>query len=869
MKNDMTRRSVLKAGLVGGAGALTAWPAVARAAGADGAPEVCFTICNHWSYIGIGWQLGIESCVLSLVDAMELADRAPHIKTCCDEDARAYEFMAEKFPEVVERFKKHLAAGKVEVIGATYGQPMGTTISGEANIRQLVVGRNLIQKVLDYSLTTLLEEEEHTHPQLPQLCKLTGFRYASLNQLDTWGRAGCPKMDVNVLRWKGIDGTVILSTPKTGLFHIGPQNDKTLAENPEYQKLANLGKPLLVQWEEFGWESEEQPRYLAASKQYGQLTKAEYVTLTEYLDKYGQHAGEPVYLAMDDWNKSLTWGLGGDQIRVMDRKVDALLLAAEVFDAVAASLGRPSQVDLLDKAWRDLMASQSHDVGLCEYSRWQEGRMAPYDRIEDKHNFTWGALGYNHLDAAQTQGQAVLDAAIRQISEKVNSASAPHGQRAITVFNPSGWQRSEIATTGRVYPVPPNSRDVSVKDSQGRIVPSQLVKTSKDKEGNLEVADVALLARNVPSAGYDTYYLDFSPEPAKPAETPLRIDEAGLTLENEFVRVALDPVTGAVAGLVEKASGREVLDSSKGAFPRLTGKPNPNLSRRPGAPDFYDSAKVKGSIDWLAKGPLYATVRSQRAWKYMQFETRVTLAAGSPYVEVVTRIFAQVPPHSDAAPADIKLGYWLSFKPNFAVKRILRDFPFGIETTRHAMFHALTFVDLLGDDQGLLVLHPGTQLFRKEESGEYSNLVMREWESWFTREYGWPLYSEYRHALLPHNGNLTNTDRLQAVAGFTRPLTCQVGQPGQGDLPLSKSFVSVTPGGPLLSAFRKKPGAGYELRLVEMEGKSGQATVALGLPVSKAVDSDLLGNKLADAALHGGKLQVAAEPWKIRNFHVE
>jgi hypothetical protein len=32
------------------------------------------------------------------------------------------------------------ATGKVELIGGTYGQPMGTTISGEPNNRQMVVG---------------------------------------------------------------------------------------------------------------------------------------------------------------------------------------------------------------------------------------------------------------------------------------------------------------------------------------------------------------------------------------------------------------------------------------------------------------------------------------------------------------------------------------------------------------------------------------------------------------------------------------------------------------------------------------------------------------------------------------------------------
>ena len=33
----------------------------------------------------------------------------------------------EKFPEVAARLKGYLAAGQLELIGGTYGQPMGTT----------------------------------------------------------------------------------------------------------------------------------------------------------------------------------------------------------------------------------------------------------------------------------------------------------------------------------------------------------------------------------------------------------------------------------------------------------------------------------------------------------------------------------------------------------------------------------------------------------------------------------------------------------------------------------------------------------------------------------------------------------------------
>ena len=141
MSTLVSRRDFLRSSVAGGTGAILAGAGLAgRGWAADAAQGVCVTLCNHWSYIGIGWQLGIESCVLSVTDAMEMADRPPHVKTCINMDARAYEFMAEKFPEVAERLKKYLAAGKVELIGGTYGQPMGTTIGGESNIRQIVVG---------------------------------------------------------------------------------------------------------------------------------------------------------------------------------------------------------------------------------------------------------------------------------------------------------------------------------------------------------------------------------------------------------------------------------------------------------------------------------------------------------------------------------------------------------------------------------------------------------------------------------------------------------------------------------------------------------------------------------------------------------
>lgn len=878
MNPRITRRSFLNTGLLGSAGAVLAWPTLrANAQAPEPAEGVCVTLCNHWSYTGIGWQLGIESDVLSVTDAMEMANRPPGVKTCLELDARAYQFMVEKFPEVAERLKQYLAAGKVELIGGTYGQPMGTTVGAESNIRQVVYGRETIRRALGYEVATFLEEEEFTHPQLPQILVGAGYQYASLAQVDTWGRAGIPVIELNVLRWKGKDGTTIPSTPKNSLFGWAP-DVKLLEASPAFRKLKGLGKPLIFTWAEFGWESPESPSYLSAPEGYKKLAEkspVEFVTLKEYMDKYGADPKETVYLNMDSWHKSLTWGIGGDQLRIFDRKVEGLLLAAERFDAVAASFGAKPRPGLLTNAWKDLLTAQSHDVGLCEYSRWQGDRTAPLDRIEDLHNFTWGALGYNHLDTAQKQGQMVLEASLGHITKCIGSEADKQGPLAVTVFNPSGWERTDTVSTGRIYPIRQRAKGIVVRDKTGRAVPSQMIKRQEDGQGNLVVADVAFVAEQVPSVGYDTYYMELTPE-APPADTTdLRIDESGLELENQYLKVKLDTSTGGISSLIDKGNGRQMLNSTGGAFPVFNGRPNASYPLRTifgqknsESSPYYDSAKSKAEIRWLEKGPVRAVIRAQHNMPLLKFETRVSLSSRAPYVEVVSRVLAEIPPAVDAVPADIKEGYWLRLVPAFEPSTVLRDFPLAIEPTVHRDFHALTLVDLLTQDYGLLMLHAGTQYFKRGNDGAISNLIMREWESHWTGEYGWPRYAEYRHGLFPHRADFTDAQRMRASSEFAQRLIPVVGPVQSGELPRRKSFISVSSDHAQVSAFRKKEGPGYELRVVEASGRQGPVSVELGFPLSGASETNLLGQKVREVSWNNSRLSFQMSPWEIRNFEV-
>jgi alpha-mannosidase len=881
-KSSLSRRDFLGAGILGGAGAVLVLPALgdlAFAADAQKDKGFCLAVCNHWSYIGIGWQLGLESCVLALKDAMEIADRPPHIPSSLDMDAHAFEVMAEKFPETVARFRKYLADGRVELIGGTFSQPMGTAWSGESNIRQIVMARAIIRKVFGYEMQTFLDEEEFSHPQLPQILALAGFRYASLAQWDTCGRTGVPLMDVNVINWQSPDGTSIPASTRTALV-TAPQWIQGTVNSPVIKKLQAVGKPLMVCWDEMGWDSGEAPAYLHEAKQYRDLAARlpiEFVTCTGYMDKYGQKPEKTVCLKMDDWAKSLHWGIGGDQITIMNRKLEGLLLAAERFDAVTAALGAKSQAETLEKAWKNMLAAQSHDVGLLEYSRWQSFRMAPYGRFEDRHNFAWGVMGYEHLDKSQEEGRAVMAAVAGELARQINSADGKQGPQAVTVLNPSGWERTDGVLTGRIYPMPEKTVGVIVRDRSGRVVPSQVAVPDKTPDPDTAVASLIFVADKLPAVGYDTYYLDFSEQPLPAATTALRCDEAALTLENEYVKVRLSPTTGAIVSLIHKPTGRETLAGDKCAYPKFTGTPNQNYFANIGGrpPAFYDSSKSKAAIDWLEKGPVRAVVRAQHVWPAMRFETRISLTAGVPYVDVVTRLLDAVPPRSDTSngcapgivPENIKEGYWLSLVPAFTPTSLIRDFPLAVQPTQQSVFEALTFLDMAAKDRGLLMMHTGNQFFRFE-NGILSNLIMREWESCFSGTHGWPIYVEYRHALMPHAGNLTNADRLRTAATLTQPLLAHVGPPNAGSLPPTKGFVTVSPPAVELSAFRRTLDGKSELRLLEVEGRRSTTTVEFGLPVTTACETNLLGNKVADVARQGSQLRFHTDPWKIRNFEI-
>ena len=107
-----------------------------------------------------------------------------------------------------------------------------------------------------------------------------------------------------------------------------------------------------------------------------------------------------------------------------------------------------------------------------------------------------------------------------------------------------------------------------------------MIKRDADREGNLLVANVAFVVEKAPSVGYDTDYLELTAEAPARVKTDLRIDESKLELENECLKVKLDTITGGVSSLIDKRTGKEMLNATEGAFRVFKGRLNTSYPLR-------------------------------------------------------------------------------------------------------------------------------------------------------------------------------------------------------------------------------------------------------------------------------------------------
>jgi alpha-mannosidase len=548
----------------------------------------------------------------------------------------------------------------------------------------------------------------------------------------------------------------------------------------------------------------------------------------------------------------------------------------------------PEVKNVVADAYEGSLMYGEHTWGYCMgFLGWRYGR--EWEEARDKGRYalaeeSWAEKGEKILNA-----ERLVHPALQRDVAALAQAVRVTGRRII-VFNPLPWRRDGLVNS--------DWSKTFLADDTGAI-PMTLrdVATGDTITAEIDGPWARFIARDVPPLGYRTYVP--VGEQAKQPESPSSGDDT--TLENEYLRVQLDPARGTVASLIDKRSGRELVDPTSKygfgqylyerfdadmhhayqvayckshpwpAWAEVFGKPHlPPAKESP-----YAAASPKNFRISTYRGPVASmAVMNTEAGEAIPHDVRVivTLCRGCPFIDVGLTISAKrADPWPEAG--------WLCFpfkieKPTFQLGRLgatmdpAKDICRG---TNHEVFCLSSGMTALGPDgagAGLCPIdsplvslgHPGlfryTKNFTPREPIAFVNLYNNQWgtnfQQWIDKL---PPFSVRIWAV--RDGS-TQSNLVTPSWEARQPCLATLFDGPAGELPPTQSGIELSQKGVLVTAFGPNPdGDGTLLRLWEQAGEDGPCQVRLpeGLSAVTAQSCDLRGQAQGEPLpVHGSEV---------------
>jgi hypothetical protein len=502
-----------------------------------------------------------------------------------------------------------------------------------------------------------------------------------------------------------------------------------------------------------------------------------------------------------------------------------------------------------------------------------------YDLLEQ----SWAEHGAYILDAGETVRLARLEN-IDALARGVNV----DGPR-IVVFNPLPWPRDQVVTLELPLPEAAGWKEASTGESVvvhavRAFEPRQRRSAVPENPRKVQGTFLHFVARDIPALGYRTYV----PTPAV-FSRPHTIPDS-LVIENEYFRVQMDRYRGVVGSIVEKRSGRELVEQSSqyglGQYfherfdqQRIQEYFEHYLKYIPGwAPHF-----ARGGLPSADEVPYSCASPKKFGWNVDVngvVQTAGHFSLASTEVPLAVMLDAQI--YRDQPCLDLSFSIvrkepdpwpeagWLCLpfkvdEPTFRLGRLgsvidpAKDARRGSNFEVFCLNTGMTITGPDGKGVGLCPLHspvlsigrPGLYRYSKEfgsrEPVVFVNLFNNVWGTNFQQwtEGTW----QSRVRIWAVEGKGIEADLLTPSWEARSPCTAAYFDGPAGTLPPSQSGIELSRKGVLVTAFGPNPdGEGILLRLWEQSGEDGICRVRLpkGMDVAKAQPCDLRGRPRGD-----------------------
>jgi hypothetical protein len=237
--------------------------------------------------------------------------------------------------------------------------------------------------------------------------------------------------------------------------------------------------------------------------------------------------------APNDFVVRMPWGYCGNEIWNMSRRAEVAVLTAERAAAIALLTGGSNSQTELEKAWKNLLVAQHHDIQICGL-------------LSDARRF---------LPESINISENIIKSSLQHIASQISGGEATQ----VVVFNPVSWRRKEwfevSASLPRGY-----AKNLQILHGD-KIIPSAILTADLYSDGSLRDIKLAL-SSDLPGLSVASYRLVPAQDKPSDEDKKLFVDAQNLTIATPFLEVQFHP-QGGISSIKDKRTGKEFLDAEQ------------------------------------------------------------------------------------------------------------------------------------------------------------------------------------------------------------------------------------------------------------------------------------------------------------------
>ncbi|MCK5738572.1 alpha-mannosidase, partial [bacterium] len=616
----------------------------------------------NWLWV---WDETLEVLKRDFASMMALMEEFPQYKYSHSQ-AATYRAIETNAPELFSKLKKFVQNKQWEITASMWVEGDENLASGEALVRQFLLGKRYIMKKFDVEPTVCWQPDLFGHIwTMPQILKKCGCDYYFFMR--------CAKPNTTAFWWQGPDGSKVLA-------YNTPNYNGTINQNIT-QLPANL------------YQSENISEYLHAygvGDHGGGPNRTDVSKALELQDvpnsasiKFNTVTG----FFEDLQKKSTNLPVVHDELQFIfegcyttradikqrNRQSENILPELELFASMAQPFEFPYPNHVLQKGWERTCFNQFHDIlpGSGIHAAYQESLPL--------------------ADGVIAAAESSLQRALNTLAAKIKSDQFP-GKSPLTIFNSTNWVRSDIAKFDVSLT---ENQWIEIYDADNTIIPCQIVNR------NADTATVLFIAQNIPAAGYKTYFW-LKTENQPKFETDLT-PKGNWTFENHYFQIQLDPATGAMTRIMDKINSTEYIEPGQPAniFQLNYEKPNDMSAWIIGDIERIVDLLDPDKVEVLESGPVRMMIQITHRHDHSEFKQRIVLYSQLPRIDFPCQVewFEKGSPEKGGVM--LKVVFPLNLSPDNL--KATFDIPFGF-IEREANGHevpAQKWIDVADSEKGI------------------------------------------------------------------------------------------------------------------------------------------------------------------------